>query len=122
MIILIDNKDYMIKLCKNSPDIHGFDTSFPCWHGFMKLYSDTGMMSVVSGKEAEEYLDKNNIYYVHIEDEGESYKEFLLKTIDALKDNEELEKVLAGKEVVKYNRITNGISFGVRDYYYDWEF
>ena len=36
--------------------------------------------------------------------------------------DEELEKVLSGKEVVKYNRIQEGISFGVKDYYYDWEF
>lgn len=36
--------------------------------------------------------------------------------------DEELEKVLSGKEVIKYTRITNGISFGVKDYYYDWEF
>ena len=36
--------------------------------------------------------------------------------------DEDLEKILAGKEVVKYTRIPNGISFGVRDYYYDWSF
>ena len=28
----------------------------------------------------------------------------------------------AGKEVVRYDRIQEGISFGVRDYRYDWEF
>lgn len=36
--------------------------------------------------------------------------------------DEELEKVLSGKEIVKYNRIQEGISFGVKDYYYDWSF
>lgn len=30
-------------------------------------------------------------------------------------------KVMAGKEVCKYDRFGN-ISFGTRDYYYDWEF
>ena len=89
MIALIDNKDYMIRLCKDSPDIHGFDTSFPGWKGVVRLNSDIGMMSVVSGKEAEDWLDDNHIYYVHIEDEGESYKEFLTKLRKALLDNEE---------------------------------
>lgn len=36
--------------------------------------------------------------------------------------DKELEKILSGKEVVKYYPIENGISFGVRDYHYDWEF
>jgi hypothetical protein len=89
MIILVDNKDYMIKLCENSEDIHGFDTSFPCWQGHARLCSDIGMMAVVSGPEAEKFLDDNHIYYVHIEDEGESYKEFLTKLMDALIENKE---------------------------------
>lgn len=33
----------------------------------------------------------------------------------------ELEKILAGKEVIKYMKM-QPVSFGVRDYYYDWEF
>ena len=37
-------------------------------------------------------------------------------------NDEELEKVLKGEEIVKYNRIKQGLTFGVRDYYYDWEF
>lgn len=90
MIVLIDNKDYMIRLCENSEDIHGFDSTYPHWEGLMRLNSDIGMMSVVSGKEAEDYLDENHIYYIHIEDEGESYKEFLIKLLEELKDNEEL--------------------------------
>lgn len=34
---------------------------------------------------------------------------------------EELEKVLSGKEVVKYYKLQK-VSFGVKEYYYDWEF
>lgn len=34
----------------------------------------------------------------------------------------EMEKIKAGKEVVKYSELSGKISFGVRDYYYDWEF
>lgn len=37
-------------------------------------------------------------------------------------NDEEFAKVMDGQEIVKYQRITQGISFGVRDYYYDWEF
>lgn len=36
-------------------------------------------------------------------------------------NDEELAKVLAGKEVIKYMKL-QPVSFGVRDYYYDWEF
>lgn len=89
MIALIDNKDYMIELCKDSPDIHGFDVSYPGWEGCMKLCSDIGMMVLVSGKEAEDYLDKNHIYYLHIEDEGESYGKFLAKLLDAMEENKD---------------------------------
>ena len=37
-------------------------------------------------------------------------------------NDEEFAQVMAGKEIVKYQRITQGISFGIKDYYYDWEF
>ena len=87
MIILIDNKDYMIKLCKDSPDIHGFDSSFPGWKCFARLYSDIGLMVLLSGIEAERYLDSKQIYYIHIEDEGETYREFLIRILDALEEN-----------------------------------
>lgn len=35
---------------------------------------------------------------------------------------EEINKVEAGETVVKYYKIEQGISFGIKDYYYDWEF
>lgn len=35
------------------------------------------------------------------------------------KQREDMKK---GKEVKRYRKIDNGISFGIRDYYYDWEF
>ena len=38
------------------------------------------------------------------------------------KTKKEEEAFEAGKEVVRYDRIQEGISFGVRDYRYDWEF
>ena len=38
------------------------------------------------------------------------------------KTEKEKEAFEAGKEVVRYDRIQEGISFGVRDYRYDWEF
>lgn len=37
-------------------------------------------------------------------------------------NDEDFAKLLHGEKVVKYYRIEQGISFGVRDYYYDWEF
>jgi len=38
------------------------------------------------------------------------------------KTEKEKEAFEAGKEVVQYSRISEGISFGVREYYYDWSF
>lgn len=34
----------------------------------------------------------------------------------------EMEKLNAGQEVVKYHKINSKVSFGVKDFYYDWEF
>lgn len=34
----------------------------------------------------------------------------------------DMKKAAAGKEVVKYYALSSKVSFGVRDYYYDWEF
>lgn len=36
--------------------------------------------------------------------------------------DEEIEDIKNGKEIVKYQKIKQGISFNIRDYYYDWEF
>lgn len=36
--------------------------------------------------------------------------------------DKEIEKILEGKEVVKYSNMTGKLSFGVADYYYDYEF
>ena len=36
-------------------------------------------------------------------------------------NDEDFNKVMSGKEVIKYNKL-QPVSFGVRDYYYDWEF
>lgn len=38
------------------------------------------------------------------------------------KTEKEKEALEAGKEVVRYDRIQEGISFGVRDYFFDWDF
>ena len=38
------------------------------------------------------------------------------------KTKKEKEAFEAGKEVVRYDMIQEGISFGVRDYHFDWEF
>lgn len=38
------------------------------------------------------------------------------------KTEKEKEAFEAGKEVVRYDRIREGISFGVRDYFFDWDF
>lgn len=90
MIILIDNKNFMIRYCKDEPRIHGFDTSFPCWQGWMRLLSDIGETVVVSGPEAEEYLDSHNIYYVHVEHVAkESFFKFERRLNRLVEENKE---------------------------------
>lgn len=49
-------------------------------------------------------------------EEGSGLRGFFPKT------EKEEEAFEAGKEVVRYDRIQEGISFGVRDYRYDWGF
>ena len=36
--------------------------------------------------------------------------------------DEEIDKIKQGKTVCKYRNLNGKISFGIRDYYYDWEF
>lgn len=94
MIILIDNKNYMIRYCQDEPEIHGFDTSFPNWQGYTKLLSDIGYTVVLSGKEAEDYLDENNIYYIHIENKAkENFVNFTKRLNKLIQENEEFLKV-----------------------------
>lgn len=90
MIILIDNKNFMIRYCKDEPNIHGFDTTFPHWQGWMRLLSDIGETVVVSGPEAEKYLDSHNIYYVHVEAVAkESFLKFVRRLNRLVKENKE---------------------------------
>ena len=90
MIILIDNKNYMIRYCQDEPHIHGFDVSYPNWKGLMKLLSDIGETVVVSGEEAEQYLDENHIYYIHVEHKAkESFETFVKRLNRLVKENQE---------------------------------
>ena len=94
MIILIDNKNYMIRYCQDEPEIHGFDVSFPNWQAYTKLLSDIGYTVVLSGEEAEEYLDANNIYYIHIENKPkENFVNFTKRLQKLIKENEDYLKV-----------------------------
>lgn len=67
MIILVDNKNYAIRTCEESNTEHFIETEGGRFFGEMRLLSDIGFTIMVSGKEAEEYLDENNIYYIHME-------------------------------------------------------
>ena len=88
MIILIDNKNYMIRYCENSPEIHGFDVSFPHWQGCARFLSDIGYTVVLSGKEQEDWLDANDIYYVHVEHKAkENFVNFTKRLERLVKEN-----------------------------------
>ena len=90
MIVLIDNENYMIRLCKDDPNIHGFHPSFPNWKNLAKFLSDAGDMVVLSGDEQEEWLDENNIYYVHVEHKPkESFETFKKRMYRQIKENQE---------------------------------
>ena len=90
MIILIDNENYMIRYCKDSPEIHGFSTNFPNWKGYMRFLSDIGFTVVVSGEEAEEYLDESGIYYIHVENKAkESFHTFVRRLERLVRENKE---------------------------------
>lgn len=90
MIILVDNKDLMVKFCINAEDCHGFDTTFPCWKGWVRLLSDAGETVMVSGKGAEEFLDESNLFYIHVEDvEGEGLMAFTRRMCSLIEEHEE---------------------------------
>lgn len=76
MIILADDKKYAMEMCKDSLSVHFVDTEAAGNWGFaaMRLISDMGDVVFVSGAKAERYLDKHQIYYLHVEsEEGEDY-------------------------------------------------
>lgn len=103
MIILIDNENYMIRLCENDPDIYGFRPSFPNWKEIVKFLSDTNHMVVLSGEEQEQWLDENNIYYVHVEKKAkENFENFKKRMYRQIEENKEF--------------IQNSLSFGTLIY------
>ena len=111
MIILIDNKNYMIRYCQDEPEIHGFDVSYPNWQGWTKLLSDIGYTVVLSGKEAEDYLDANHIYYIHIENKAkENFVNFTKRLNKLIKENEEFLKVNTS-----YGKLVWGITAQLTD-------
>ena len=80
----------MIRLCKDDPNIHGFHPSYPNWKNLVKFLSDAGDMVVLSGKEQEQWLDENNIYYIHVEAKAkesfETFKKRMYRQIEANKE------------------------------------
>ena len=80
----------MIRLCKDTPDIHGFHPCYPNWQNYVKLLNDMDEMVVLSGKEQEEWLDANNIYYVHVESKPkESFETFKRRMYRQIEENKE---------------------------------
>lgn len=90
MIILIDNENYMIRLCKDDPNIHGFHPSYPNWKAIVRFLSDIGEMVVLSGDEQEQWLDENAIYYVHVEKKPkENFENFKKRMYRQIEENKE---------------------------------
>lgn len=69
MITLIDEKEYAIRICEDENDEHNvfIDEGYPNWKGHAALLSDLGKNVFLSGKEAEEWLDAKNVFYIHVE-------------------------------------------------------
>ncbi len=70
MIALIDKREYAIRLCEDEDDRQNvfIDEGYPNWKGTASFFSDIGKNVFLSGKEAEGWLDANNIFYIHIEE------------------------------------------------------
>ena len=93
MIILADNKNYAIRLCKESETEHFIETEGApeTVFGAMRLLSDICFTVVVSGTEAEEYLDENNIFYVHIETiKKENFERWTKRLSKLIEEEQEL--------------------------------
>lgn len=89
MIILIDNKNFMIRLCKDSEEYHGFDVSFPGWKELTKFLSDIGFTVLLSGPVAEKFLDDEGLYYIHVEHVAkESFFKFERRLNRLIKENQ----------------------------------
>jgi hypothetical protein len=74
--------------------------------------------------EEEEWMFRNNSWkrvsrwtLEKIEEAKKSHFPFYIELSD-----KEKQKLAEGKEIVKYNKLSGNVSFGVREHYYDWEF
>jgi gamma-glutamylcyclotransferase (GGCT)/AIG2-like uncharacterized protein YtfP len=65
--------------------------------------------------------NKWQIKHTYLPENLEGVDSFGRKLIDVFFTEKEISKLKAGKEVYRYSDFGN-ISFGVRDYYYDWSF
>ena len=101
-----------------------------------KEYPPRDLDSIVEQKP-EEWVFRYGHWNVARRYDSESYNRCLERTKKESKDgqpipslaryylgltDEEFAKLQEKGTLVKYHRISEGISFGVRDYYYDWEF
>lgn len=104
MIILVDNKNFAIRTCKDDNSKLYIETLRPNWKGEMKFFSDIGYVVIMSGKEVEDYLDEENIYYVHVEKVAkENFQNFTKRMkklvdehVDLLLANNSSEKLIFG--------------------------
>ena len=76
-------------------------------------------------QEAEDWVFKYNKWkrmVTYTAEDLDTTDMFGRKLRDAFFSKKEIDKLEAGKNVNKYYDLSGGVSFGVRNYYYDWEY
>ncbi len=106
MIILVDHKNYAIRLCEDEADEQNIFISEerPTWSGEAMMLSDMGKTVVLTGDAAEEFLDDNNIYYIHVpyvaKENFENFKKRMNRMVEERRDqidrNNSREKLVYG--------------------------
>lgn len=105
MIILVDNHNYALRLCKDNKKYAYVSTTQDQWKFTMKVLSDIDVRVVVDEKEIEDYLDEHNIYYIHVEHiEKENFERFTKR----------MEKMIEERQhLIDTNQSTEKLIFGI---------
>lgn len=116
MIILADDKEFAMELCKDEKDLRNIfiETGYENWKGLAELHSSLGKRIFLNGYEAEEWLDDNGIYYVHITggDHDGTFDDFKVSLEEAIALRRPLidrSRVIGGKgETLVYGIVRGG--------------
>lgn len=94
------------------------------YNDYISKYFPDRYMADIKEPKAEDWVFRYGYWnraYIYTKDTLDEMSTFGTPMRNIL-DPKDVEKIEAGKVVTKYSKIEEGLSFGKRDYYWDWSF